>query len=117
MTDSNATDHKVSGKTWQLYMIQTRLNTLYTGITTDVSRRFAEHNSSSKRSARYLKGKGPLVLVWHQDVRSKSDALTLEYRVKQLSKQQKLSLIAGTLSLDSLRVTGPEEGQDLADNN
>jgi len=84
---------------WSIYMIKTRLNTLYTGISTDVERRFKEHSGGSKRGARYLKGKGPLELVWHQTVGSKSDALVLEYKVKKLSRQQKLSLITGALDL------------------
>lgn len=87
---------------WSLYMIKTRLNTLYTGISTDVERRFKEHSGASKRAARYLKGKGPLELVWQQSVGSKSDALTLEYQVKKLNRRQKLSLIEGEIALDSL---------------
>lgn len=87
---------------WSLYMIKTRLNTLYTGISTDVERRFKEHSGASKRAARYLKGKGPLELVWQQSVGSKSDALILEYQVKKLNRRQKLSLIEGEIALDSL---------------
>lgn len=87
---------------WSLYMIKTRLNTLYTGISTDVERRFKEHSGASKRAARYLKGKGPLELVWQQSVGSKSDALILEYQVKKLNRRQKLSLIEGEIALASL---------------
>lgn len=83
-------------------MIKTRLNTLYTGISTDVERRFKEHSGASKRAARYLKGKGPLELVWQQSVGSKSDALILEYQVKKLNRRQKLSLIEGEIALASL---------------
>ncbi|AWY02381.1 hypothetical protein A8139_09440 [Marinomonas primoryensis] len=84
-------------------MIKTRMNTLYTGISKDVDRRFKEHSGASKRAARYLKGKGPLELVWHEAVGTKSEALVLEYRVKKLNKRQKLSLIEGELVLHSLR--------------
>ena len=87
---------------WSLYMIKTRLNTLYTVISTDVERRFKEHSGASKRAARYLKGKGPLELVWQQSVGSKSDALILEYQVKKLNRRQKLSLIEGEIALASL---------------
>lgn len=87
---------------WSLYMIKTRLNTLYTGISTDVERRFREHSGASKRAARYLKGKGPLELVWQQSVGSKSEALKLECQVKKLNRRQKLSLIEGEIALDSL---------------
>lgn len=87
---------------WSLYMIKTRLNTLYTGISTDVDRRFKEHSGVSKRAARYLKGKGPLELVWQQPVGSKSEALILEYQVKKLNRRQKQSLIDGGIELVSL---------------
>ena len=91
-----------SGSEWSIYMIKTRLNTLYTGISTDVERRFKEHSGVSKRGARYLKGKGPLELVWQQMVGIKSDALVLEYKVKKLNRRQKLSLIEGSLDLAAL---------------
>ncbi|WP_133010229.1 GIY-YIG nuclease family protein [Marinomonas flavescens] len=87
---------------WSIYIIKTRLDTLYTGITTDVERRFKEHSSANKRGARYLKGKGPLELMWHQTVGSRSDASVLEYRVKQLDKCQKLQLIDGNMCLETL---------------
>lgn len=89
---------------WYIYIIKTRLNTLYTGITTDVERRFNEHSGQGKAGAKYLKGKGPLELVWRQPVDSKSDAAGLEYRIKKLNKRQKLQLISGKIDLHSLRV-------------
>lgn len=94
--------YKPSVNEWSLYMVKTRLNTLYTGITTNVERRFKEHSGDSKRAAKYLKGKGPLELVWHEVVGSKSDALVLEYRIKKLTRHQKLRLIEGNLRLHSL---------------
>ncbi|MEL0622055.1 GIY-YIG nuclease family protein [Marinomonas arenicola] len=87
---------------WSLYIIKTRLDTLYTGVTTDVERRFKEHSGANKSGARYLKGKGPLELLWHQVVGSRSDALVLEYRVKQLNKRQKLQIVSGQLGVASL---------------
>ncbi|REG86826.1 GIY-YIG nuclease family protein [Marinomonas pollencensis] len=87
---------------WSLYIIKTRLDTLYTGVTTDVARRFKEHSGIKKGGARYLNGKGPLELVWHQTVGSRSNALVLEYRVKQLTKRQKLQIVSGQLSVFSL---------------
>lgn len=84
-------------------MIKTRMNTLYTGISTDVNRRFSEHSGNSKRGARYLRGKGPLELVWSEVVGSKGDALVLEYQVKKLNRRQKQSLIEGSMELQSLR--------------
>lgn len=95
-------DQVTEQKTWSLYIVQTRLNTLYTGISTDVARRFKEHQSPAERGAKYLKGKGPLTLMWQQPVGDKSRALRLEHRVKRLNKRQKQQLICGELMLDSL---------------
>jgi putative endonuclease len=94
---------------WSLYIIKTRLNTLYTGISTDVDRRFKEHSGASKRAARYLRGKGPLELVWHQAVGSKSNALVLECQVKKLNRRQKLSLIEGGIDLTALSQSSRKE--------
>lgn len=83
---------------WSVYIIQTRLNTFYTGITTDVNRRFKEHQGSAK-GAKYLKGKGPLTLMWQESIGSQSDALKVEYQIKQLKRKEKSALIEGRFSL------------------
>ncbi|WP_353667815.1 GIY-YIG nuclease family protein [Marinomonas sp. THO17] len=108
MTDSN--QMKVMDKAesvWSLYIIKTRLNTLYTGISTDVGRRFKEHSGDSKKGARYLRGKGPLELVWQHRVDSKSQALMIENRIKKLNRQQKQNLIAG--KIDPLSLLSEEQ--------
>ncbi|AEF55373.1 GIY-YIG nuclease family protein [Marinomonas posidonica] len=103
MTDSSQI--KVANKvdtSWSLYIIKTRLNTLYTGISTDVDRRFKEHSGDGKKAARYLRGKGPLELVWQHAVGSKSEALMIESRIKKLNRRQKQGLIEGQLDPISL---------------
>ncbi|NLQ16885.1 GIY-YIG nuclease family protein [Marinomonas sp. M1K-6] len=102
MTENQQDKRVEKDNEWSLYMIKTRLNTLYTGISTNVERRFKEHSGGSKRAARYLKGKGPLELVWQQTVGSKSQALVLEGQIKKLNRRQKLSLIEGGIVLKSL---------------
>lgn len=69
---------------WHLYMLKTAAGHLYTGITTDVMRRFAEH-SEGVRGAKALRGKGPLTLLHHEAVGERGDALRLEAQVKRLS--------------------------------
>jgi putative endonuclease len=92
---------------WSVYLIRTRLNTLYAGVTTDVERRFKEHASNSKKGARYLRGKGPLALMWHQAIGDKREAMSLEYKIKQMDRKKKLSLIHGSLTLDD--IFGPDK--------
>lgn len=90
---------------WFLYLIRTADNRLYTGITTDVSRRLCQHQDG--KGAKALRGKGGLQLAFSQKVGERSLALRLEYRIKQLTKRQKERLVAGDGSfealLDSLR--------------
>lgn len=84
---------------WFVYFVRTNKGALYCGVTTDVARRFHEHQTC-KKGAKYLKGKGPLTLAWSQQVLSKRDAMQFEYRIKKrLSKQQKEQLIQENLCL------------------
>jgi putative endonuclease len=85
--------------TWFLYMIRCADNSLYTGITIDLDRRFAEHQAQGKKSAKYLRGKGPLELVFMTAVGTKSQASRLEVRVKQCSKRVKEQLVTGQTTL------------------
>lgn len=82
---------------WFVYVIRCRDDSLYTGVTTDVARRFAEHGAGGPKAARYLRGRGPLVLVFSTLVSSRSEALSLELRIKSLSKAHKLLLVNGCL--------------------
>lgn len=84
---------------WFVYIIRCANNTLYTGITTDVERRFQEHQGKDGKGSKYLKGKGPLQLVWQISIENRSQASKLEYNIKQLSKADKERLVAGNSSL------------------
>jgi putative endonuclease len=79
---------------WQLYLVRCADGSLYTGIATDVERRFAEHQAG--RGAKYLRGRGPLQLVYRQAAGDRSQALRLELAVKRLSRPQKEALISGS---------------------
>jgi len=78
---------------WHLYLIRCHNGSLYTGITTDVARRFAEHQGNSGAGAKYLRGRGPLVLVFQKNLGSRSIALGVESKVKRLSKVKKEELV------------------------
>lgn len=77
---------------WHIYMLKCSDDTLYTGITTDLSRRVGEHNSSSK-GAKYTRVRRPVELIYSESCDDKSSASKREYQIKQLSKIQKLSLL------------------------
>jgi putative endonuclease len=66
---------------------------LYTGITTDVARRFIEHRENNGAGAKYLRGRGPLKLVFQKKMDSRGLALAAEIKVKKLSKARKEELV------------------------
>jgi len=74
---------------WYVYMIRCGSGAIYTGITTNVDRRFAEHQTSGPRAARYLRGRGPLQLLLAVHAGGHGAALRLEHRIKRLPRAQK----------------------------
>ena len=87
---------------YSVYIVRCADNTYYTGIAADVQRRIAEH-AGSPRGAKYLKGRGPLTLVFSAVIGDRSKASRVEYRIKQLDRARKEALINGHKSLlDSL---------------
>ncbi|MDX7848673.1 GIY-YIG nuclease family protein [Aeromonas caviae] len=76
---------------WFVYLVRTGTGALYAGISTAPERRLRQHQSG--KGARALRGKGPLSLVWQQEVPGKREALRLEYRLKQQSKAFKERLV------------------------
>lgn len=78
-------------KQWMLYILSCKDGTLYTGITDDLQRRLAQHESG--KGAKYTRGRGPFTLVYQEYMESYSDALKREYQIKQLSRSDKLKLI------------------------
>ena len=76
-----------------LYILRCGDDTLYTGIAADVERRLALHRSG--KGAKYTRGRGPLTVVYREELPDKSVALRREAAVKKLSRVEKLALIKG----------------------
>jgi predicted GIY-YIG superfamily endonuclease len=76
---------------WYVYMVRCADGSLYTGIATDVERRVAEHNAG--QGARYTRGRGPVTLVYREQVKDRPAALRREYAIKQLRATRKRALI------------------------
>ena len=72
---------------WKLYILRCGDGTLYTGISTDVEKRFAVH--SSGKGAKYTRGRGPLELVYWEECGDHSAALKREVEIKKLSREEK----------------------------
>ncbi len=88
---------------WHLYVVRTVDRNLYAGVSTDVARRFAEHASQGRKAAKYLRAHRPARLVFSQAIGTRSLALKVEYRFKQLAKPQKERIVrAGRLYFDEV---------------
>lgn len=94
----------MSGKNWFVYMIRSDDDQLYTGITTDISRRWQEH-SSGKVGARYFRGRKPQTLCLLETYPDRSGASRREAAIKQLKRGAKDQLLAA-LSADQIAALG-----------
>ena len=83
-----------------MYIVKCRDGSLYTGIAADVERRIADHLVG--RGAKYLRGRGPLKLVFKKQVGGKGRALKVERRVKRLPRHKKEALIKTGTGLEVL---------------
>lgn len=78
-------------KNWQVYVIQTKTGKLYTGITTDINRRFSEHKN--KKGAKYFRLENSQEVVFIEGCNNRSEATKRELEIKKFSKGEKLQLI------------------------
>ncbi len=76
---------------WYIYILECSDGSLYTGITIDVNRRLLEHNSG--KGAKYTRNRRPVKIRAVFEAQSRSEAAKEEYRIKQLSRKEKLKLI------------------------
>jgi len=81
---------------WFVYIIQSEKGHLYTGITTDVERRFKEHSDSPK-GAKYFRGKVPVEVVFTKNFKDRSSASKFEAAVKKMTRINKIKMIKGEM--------------------
>ncbi|HUL01532.1 MAG TPA: GIY-YIG nuclease family protein [Nitrospirota bacterium] len=72
---------------WLLYLLLCSDGTLYTGITTNLSRRLKQHNNG--KAARYTRSRRPVRVVFQEPCSSKSHALRKEHTVKSMTRKKK----------------------------
>ncbi len=77
--------------TFYTYIVECKDGTLYTGWTVDLEVRLAQHNSG--KGAKYTSSRHPVILKAHWIFDTKSSAMQFEYKLKQLSRKEKLALI------------------------
>ena len=86
--------NKLDNKQWTVYLIRCSDQSLYCGTTNNLKNRLAAHNLG--RGAKYTRSRRPVDLVCTSSEMTKSDALKLEYRIKQVPASKKIfELIKG----------------------
>jgi len=82
-----------SGEAHYVYVVECNDDTFYTGYTTDVGRRVAEHNDGV--GAKYTRGRRPVEVVHVESFDSRSEAMQREHAIKQLRRPAKERLVEG----------------------
>ena len=85
-------EFKKEEKIWEVYILETQSGKLYTGISTDVERRFSEH-SEGVRGAKFFSFSPAKKIVFREKHSDQSSASRRESEIKKLSRHQKLGLI------------------------
>jgi putative endonuclease len=80
---------------WYVYMLRCADRTLYTGVTTDLRRRVAEHNGEGRgdKGAKYTKARRPVTLVYNEAAADRSVAQIREAELRKMSKNAKEILV------------------------
>ena len=78
---------------YSVYILKTSKNTLYTGITNNLSKRLSEHQSKGNKSAKYMRSFDSFELVHTEEFENRSKALKREAEIKKLTKLKKEALI------------------------
>jgi len=77
---------------WYVYIVRASDQSLYTGITTDLERRLAEHQSG-KAGAKYFRGRSAVEMVYSEQADGRSGASIREAAIKKFTRAKKLALI------------------------
>jgi len=75
------------------YMVQCKYGTYYAGYTNDIKKRISAHNDGT--GAKYLRGKGPVKLVYKKMYKTAQKAQARERSIKLLTRKQKKALTQG----------------------
>lgn len=78
---------------WEVYIIQAQSGKLYTGITTDFDRRFAEHANDASKGAKFFRISAPDKVLYRQKCPNRSAASKREAEIKKMTRAEKLILI------------------------
>jgi len=98
--------------TWQCYILRCADDTLYTGVTNNLAKRFASHNMGT--AAKYTRSRLPVSLVFTENHPDQSSALKREIMIKKLPRLKKLLLIKQTNRNNLKSPSPPNEPPQIA---
>ena len=75
-----------------VYILRCRDGTFYCGWTTDLTERIVAHNSG--KGAKYTRSRRPVELVYYEEYESKHEAMSREWHIKRMTREEKTELIA-----------------------
>jgi putative endonuclease len=81
---------------WQVYIILCSDNSLYTGTTTNIERRFSQHKTG--RGAKYFRGRQPLKLIYLESGRDRNTAVKKELKIKGMKRSEKCLLVLSDMN-------------------
>jgi putative endonuclease len=99
---------------WFVYIILTVKNRLYTGITTNVERRYDEHSHNSTKGAKFFRSDKPQKIVYIEACKNRSEASIKESAIKKLSRLQKEIFIKESLyGRDKIQLRRKKQSKDM----
>jgi putative endonuclease len=75
-----------------VYMVETSDKSIYTGYTINIAQRIKVHNQG-KGAAKYTRGRRPVTLLYYETFDDKGEALSREYEIKQMTREEKEYLV------------------------
>ncbi len=97
-------DEPAPARPWHVYVVRTADDRLYTGIAIDVERRLTEHEGTSGRGAKALRGRGPMQVAYRREIGERSLTMSVESRIKRLTRREKERIVAQAPQRDELLV-------------
>ena len=84
---------KTVNKSWVVYILRCKDNTLYTGITIDIKKRLSAHNKGI--ASKYTRSRLPVKLITMSGFMNRKEAMRLEIRIKRMPKAKKIPALTG----------------------
>jgi putative endonuclease len=84
---------------YYFYILRCNDNSLYCGQTNNLERRVKEHNYNKNKSAKYLRGKTPVLLIYQEEYSTLQEAMKREWQIKKWTKAKKEALVKDDIEL------------------